>query len=129
MQFCVTNRRAPVWVTCQTANYKDTPIGHEFNDVLETEFYFPSTELQPWGHTTCLTKHQNRVTAVAICANDVVTRDSQPQHHIELCMYEYMYSLKRDSETMVKINKQLIYQINHDGLIDCKCRGKSISSP
>jgi hypothetical protein len=30
---------------CQTANYKETPMGHELNEVLQIEFYRPSTEL------------------------------------------------------------------------------------
>jgi len=38
-----------------------------------------------------------------------------------------MYSFKRDSAMIGKINKQLIYQINHDELIDCRCRGNQFA--
>jgi len=101
---------------------------HEFNEVLDTEFPFASTELQSPGYITCLTRHQNTVTAITICVNDVVTRDAPPTTP-HRTVHIYMHSFKRDSALMGKINKQLIYQINHDELIDCKFRGKSICSP
>jgi len=51
---------------------------HVFNEVLGTEFPFASKQLQSPGYITCLTRHQNTVTAITICANDVVTRDAPP---------------------------------------------------
>lgn len=48
---------------------------HELNEVLGIEFPLPCTELQSYGHTTCSTRHQNTVTAITFCANDVVTSD------------------------------------------------------
>jgi hypothetical protein len=92
---------------------------HELNEVLGIKFPLPSTELQSYGHTTCSTRHQNTVTAITICANDVVTSDPPlPATPHTTAHIAYMYSSKRDGAMMGKINKQLIYQISHNELID-----------
>jgi hypothetical protein len=101
---------------------------HELNEVLGIKFPLPSTELQSYGHTTCSTRHQNTVTAITICTNDMVTSAPPSRHAASNCTHTYMYSFKRDSAMMGKINKQLIYQINHNELIHCKCRVKSVLS-
>jgi hypothetical protein len=63
---------------CYNTNYKKTPTCHGFNEVLRTEFSLPGTELQSRDNITCSIGHQNTVTTITICANDVVTRNAPP---------------------------------------------------